>query len=320
MNRAQSITHRLVPAALLAVALGLFASAVRADVPPTAPQVLELGKGPTIVIVHSLGGSRMTWMPTVKRLMGSYHVVLADLPGHGQSPLPDPFTLDAVAQALDLLLARQNPDSTVLVGHGLGGQLLVLDLKSHPQRARGLVLLDTGLKSPVKIEDSEQIKWFSQILDERYDDFMKMYYAQAGRDSAEGVRIRAMGMQTPPASMKAYLRALFTSDAGSAFASLRIPVLFIGTDRLFKERMQASSLSTRPGYADSVAARTHGKPPEEPKERDWATLGKDLGYPDPAAVPLWRIKDSGSLVMQDQPDSLAAVISRFAAKVLGTKK
>ena len=220
------------------------------------------------------------------------------------------------------------------MGHGLGGQLLVLDLKSHPQRARGLVLLDTGLKSPVKIEDSEQIKWFSQILDERYDDFMKMYYAQAGRDSAEGVRIRAMGMQTPPASMKAYLRALFTSPPFAAAILLMLCHLAavtgrrlftprreqFGTDRLFKERMQASSLSTRPGYADSVAARTHGKPPEEPKERDWATLGKDLGYPDPAAVPLWRIKDSGSLVMQDQPDSLAAVISRFAAKVLGTKK
>ena len=147
MTKTQRTARILAPAVLIAVALVL---SVAWAAPPTAPKFLELGKGPTIVLVHELGGNRMTWMPTAKKLIGQYHVVLVDLPGHGGNPLPDPFSLETSAEALDLVLARQNPDSTVIVGKGLGGMLALLALKAHPGRARGLVLIETGLKSPLQ--------------------------------------------------------------------------------------------------------------------------------------------------------------------------
>ena len=142
--------------------------------------------------------------------------------------------------------------------------------------------------------NAEQIKWFNQMLDERYDDFVKMLYSTAGRDSAEGVRIRAMLAQVPAATMKAYYHALFTADATSAFKSLKVPALFIGTDDLFKG----------PGG----------------KERDWPTTAKLLGFNDPAAIPLRRIAGSSTLVMQDLPESLAAILSDFSARALAAKK
>lgn len=289
MNEAQKAARFLAPAALLAVALLLAGPPLAAAPPPVAPQTLELGRGPTIVIVHDLGGSRTSWMPTARKLIGRHHVVLVDVPGHGGSPLPDPFTLEAAAEALDQVLAKQNPDSTVLVGKGLGGMLLLQDLKVHPDRARGLVLIDASLRSPVKADDAEQVKWFNRMLDERYDDFIKMIYSRAGRDSAEGVRIRAMVAQVPPATMKTYYRAVFTADVTSAFKGLKVPVLFVGTDRLLKEQ-------------------------------DWATVGKLLGFDDPASVPVRRIVGSSTLVMQDLPDSLAAVIADFTARSLAAKK
>jgi len=87
---------------------------------------------------------------------------------------------------------------------------------------------------------------------------------------------------------------LFTADATPAFKSLKIPVLFVGTDRLFK------------GPAG--------------KEQDWATVGKLLGFDDPASVPVRRIAGSSTLVMQDLPDSLAAVVADFTAQSLAAKK
>lgn len=294
MNEVQRAARLLAPAALLAAALLLPGPPLAAAPPPVAPQTLELGKGPTIVIVHGLGGSRTSWMPTMRKLIGSHRVVLVDVPGHGGSPLPDPFALEAAAEALDQVLAKQNPDSTVLVGQGLGGMLLLQDLKVHPNRARGLVLIDANLKSPLKADDAEQVKWFNRQLDERYDDFIKMVYSMAGRDSAEGLRIRAMVAQVPPVTMKSYFRAVFAADVSSAYKSLKIPVLFVGTDRLFK------------GPAG--------------KEQDWATVGKLLGFDDPASVPLRRIVGSSTLVMQDLPDSLAAVIADFGARSLAAKK
>jgi pimeloyl-ACP methyl ester carboxylesterase len=279
----------LASAALLAVALLLLAAFPGAAAPLVAPKTLELGRGPTIVLVHDLGGNRTVWMPTVRKLIGKYHVVIVDLPGHGESPAPDPFTLEAAAEALDLVLAKQNPDSTVLVGKGVGGTLSLLDLKAHPGRVRGLVLIETGLKSTLKIDDQE-IQGFLSMLDANYDQVLKMIFSRAGRDSIQGVAIHAMAAQTPPQTIKAYVGASLTGDATSALKSLQVPFLFIATDRLFK------------------SGKTQG------------TALRDLGYEDTTAVPVRRIANAGYLVMQDQPDTLAAVIANFTTQVLAAKK
>ena len=287
MTKIQRTACILVPAALLAVAL--FAAPLGAAAPTEAPKTLELGKGPTIVIVHDLGGSRTSWMPTARKLIGTHRVVLVDLPGHGGSALPDPFTLAAAAEALDLVLAKQNPDSTVLVGKGTGGMLALLALKAHPGRARGIVVIDAGLKSPMPIED-QMIKYFQRQLDERYDDMMKMIYTRLGRDSVQGMAIHAMAMQVPPMTMKAYWGALPLADASPAVKSLQVPLLFVATDRLFK------------------GGRSPG------------TVLREIGYEDTTAVPLRRISGAGYMVMQEQPDSLAAIINGFTAQALAKKR
>src|SRR5262245_55140175 len=107
-------------AALLGVA-ALVALRAGADTAPVVLKTTEFGRGPTVVLLHSVGLGRMVWMPTAKKLLANYHVVMVDLPGHGESALPDPFSLAACAEALDQVLAKQKPDSTVLVAHRFGG-------------------------------------------------------------------------------------------------------------------------------------------------------------------------------------------------------
>jgi len=286
VTKSQSTVRILVPAVLIAVG---FALSVAWAAPPAAPKFLELGKGPTIVLVHELGGNRMTWMSTAKKLVGQYRVLLVDLPGHGGSPLPDPFTLEASADALDQVFALQNPDSTIIVGKGLGGLLALMALKAHPNQARGLVLIDTGLKSSLKIDDQE-IRYFTDQMDENYDMILKYVFSRAGRDSLQGVTIHATAAQTPPATMKSYIGASLRADGTPALKALQMPYLFVGTDLL-----------SRNGTTTGAALRA-------------------LGYEDTTAVPVRRIKDAGYLVMQDQPDTLAAVISDFAKRALAAKK
>ena len=210
----------LTPIALLAFAFLLSVAPSGVAAPPVAPKTLELGKGPTIVLVHDLGGNRSVWMPTVRKLLGKHRVVLVDLPGHGESPAPDPFTFEAAAEALDLVLAKQNPDSTVLVGKGVGGMLALLDLKAHPGRARGIVVIETPLKSSLKIDDQE-IKYFLQMLDSNYDQVLKMIFSKAGRDSMQGVTIHATAAQTPPQTIKSYIGASLTGDATARATTAR---------------------------------------------------------------------------------------------------
>ena len=107
---------------------------------PVALKTSEFGHGPTIVFVHSLGASRYDWLLTARKMFGRYHVVLVDLPGHGDTPLFDSFSFASVGDALDAELAKEKPDSTIVIGHALGGRIVLATLAAHPGRAKGLVL------------------------------------------------------------------------------------------------------------------------------------------------------------------------------------
>lgn len=278
----------LAAAALLAVALLALAALSAAD-PTPAPKYFELGRGPTVVFVHDLAGNRMVWMPTARKLVGRYHVVLVDLPGHGDSPLPDPFTTDAAAAALGQVLTKWNPDSTIVVGKGMGGSLSLLALKGRPHPVKGVILIDAGLKSPIKI-DEQMMKYFQRQMETNYDQVLRNVYTHLGRDSVQGAAIHATAAQVQPHTIKSYLTAALTGDASPALKALDAPWMLLTTDFAYKGNPKTQGLMLR-----------------------------DLGYEDTLSVQLGRIRNAGYLVMQDQPDSLAALVSDFAGRAIAKK-
>jgi pimeloyl-ACP methyl ester carboxylesterase len=287
----QPIVRLLAASGVLAAVLTLVTLSFAQS--PVAPKYLELGKGPTIIFVHDLGSGRMVWMPTARKLVGRYHVVMVDLPGHGDSPLPSPFTLDAAAGSLGEVIGKWNPDSTVVVGEGMGGMLSLMALKSRPHAVRGLALVDCGLKSPIKIDDQER-QDFMRMMDANYDRMLRMFFMDLGRDSAQGKVIHATAAQVPPNTIKTFIGAVLTADASASLKALTVPYMFIGTDYLDKAMKQSNA-------------------------RTLNLLLRSWGYEDTLSVPMRRVKNAGFLIMQDQPDTLAAVVSEFAGRVLAKK-
>ncbi len=281
--------HRRI-ASLLAP--GLLAASLAAGAlvhaEPAALKTTELGHGPTIVFVHALGASRIDWLPTARRLLGHYRVVLVDLPGHGESPLPDPFSFAAVGEALDGVLAKQDPESTIIVGHQFGGRAVLAALAAHPGRARGLVLLDVPVGLPLQLDD-QQKKQFLDMMDNSFDTVEKMMFSRLGRDTAQSATIFTTFVQTPPATVKAFVRAGFFSDGNKDAKSLKIPVQLLATSRLWKPEMTSGAVLRQLGWDDTTGA-------------------------------VRRLADSGFWAPKDQPDSLAAIISRFAAERFAAKK
>lgn len=257
--------------------------------PPVTLKTTEFGRGPTIVLLHSLGAGRMVWMPTAKKLLAGNRVVMVDLPGHGESALPDPFSLEACAEALDQVLAKQNPESTVVVAHGISALVALAAVQAHPDRIRGLIVIDAATKSSVPIPEQQQ-QFFLRMLDTRYDDFLKQMMAGQARDSTQANELYSQAQSVPPASIKAYLKAALNADASPALKKMKPAFLFVGTGRRW------------------------------PASKDWPTLAKELGYDDPAAIHSRRLAEGGPLIMKEQPDSLAAVIRDFTAQALATKK
>ena len=272
---------RAVLAALLTVA-----AAVHAD--PIVLKTTELGHGPTIVIVHALGGTRNDWLPTARRLLAHYRVVLVELPGHGESPLPEPFSFAAVGEALDGVLAKQNPDSTIVVGHQFGGRAALAALAAHPGRAKGLVLLDVPLGLPMQMEDQRK-KMFLDAMDTSYESVAKLMFSKLGRDTTQSAEIFTMFQQTSPATVKAFVREGFFTDGNKDAKSLKIPIQRVATSRLWKPELTSGAVL------------------------------KTLGWDDTTSTVL-RLPNSGLWAMKDQPDSLAAIIGQFAAARFGAAK
>jgi 3-oxoadipate enol-lactonase len=273
---------------LIALSLGTLATlAVPLAGAPVPLKTTEFGHGPTIVFLHGMGSSRMTWLPTAKKLLGSHRVVMMDLPGHGDSPLPDPFSLDVAAEAIAQGLAAQKAESTIVVGQGVGGLLALMAASAHPERMSGLVMIDTALKPENPVPDQMQ-KYFLQMLDEHYDEVLKGMYSRMGRDSAQGVALHAQAARTPPATIKAYLRELLNADGNKSLKSLKRPLLLIATEKHWAA------------------------------DKDWAAVGKQMGYENPGPITARRIGAAGPLVATEQPDSLAAMLDSFQKTTLAT--
>ena len=278
-----------VVAVLVAAAAFMGLRAGAAAAPPVVLKTTEFGRGPTVVLLHALGSGRMVWMPTAKKLLAGHRVVMVDLPGHGESELPDPFSIEACAEALDQVLAKQTPDSTVLVAHGFGGLVALYEVQAHPDRVRGLIVIDAATRTTVPIPEQQQ-QFFLRMLDTSYDDFLRRMMRTQARDSVQANELYAQAQSVPPATIKAYLKTALNVDASATLKKLKPAFLFVGSGRTWSE----------------------GK--------DWPAVAKEMGYDDPAAVSARRVGDCGTLIMKEQPDSLAAVIREFTAQTLAAKK
>ena len=107
---------------------------------------VDTGSGPIVVLVHGLMSSGDTWNGQVDRLVrAGYRVVAPDLFGHGDSAKPSgDYSLSSHAASLRDLFDEIDIDSATLVGHSLGGGIVMQLAYLFPERVDGLVLLSSG--------------------------------------------------------------------------------------------------------------------------------------------------------------------------------
>jgi pimeloyl-ACP methyl ester carboxylesterase len=123
-----------------------FLISVDATFPVMRLHTVRRGSGPPIVFLHGIGTSAATWTACAELLADRFTTIAVDLPGHGESPVPeDPseFTRDRALEDLDELLVELGAPA-VLVGHSLGGYLALAHAATRQGVARAVVVLNTG--------------------------------------------------------------------------------------------------------------------------------------------------------------------------------
>ena len=122
--------------------------------PVTAPQdrtiiaggmpvsVLEAGSGDPVVLLHGLGATKASFLPTVMALSKDHRVIAPDLLGHGDTAKPlarydAPMFSRFVLSLMDALKIERAD----LIGNSMGGRISLEVAMSHPERVRSVTLL-----------------------------------------------------------------------------------------------------------------------------------------------------------------------------------
>jgi pimeloyl-ACP methyl ester carboxylesterase len=107
------------------------------------------GEGPTLLLIHGIGGDWRTWEPVLDGLARQHHVVAVDLPGHGGSSKgAGDYSLGALASALRDLGGALALERATVVGHSLGGGIAMQFAYQFPERCERLVLVSSGGLGP----------------------------------------------------------------------------------------------------------------------------------------------------------------------------
>ncbi len=106
--------------------------------------------GPTLVMVHGLGGSLVNWASLAPLLTDTCRVIALDLIGFGHTQAGTHSTsVTANQRMLNHFLARVVGGPVILVGNSMGGAISILQASLHPRSVIAVVLIDPAL--PVKV-------------------------------------------------------------------------------------------------------------------------------------------------------------------------
>lgn len=98
-----------------------------------------VGRGEPLLLLHAGVADRRMWYPLLERLAGEFRLILPDLPGFGETLIPD-REFSYATMVTDLLDELGIESPIWVVGASFGGQIAVNLALLYPERVAGLIL------------------------------------------------------------------------------------------------------------------------------------------------------------------------------------
>lgn len=206
----------------------------------TAPDGVSIaytvsGEGsPALVFVHGWMCDQNYWAAQAASFSTTHTVVTIDLAGHGESgmeregwPLMALGTdVEAVVEALDL-------DPVILIGHSMGGPVVLEAARLMPERVIGVVGVD-ALQDADHRYDPEEVAPFLAAFESDFQGTCRNFAVSMFPEGADQALVEhvATNMSVgPPEIGNALMRNFVDYDAAAAFAALpaAIPIRCINS-------------------------------------------------------------------------------------------
>jgi pimeloyl-ACP methyl ester carboxylesterase len=194
----------------------------------------------TVFLLHGLFGSKDYWRFHARRLVDQgYRVVAWDAPGYGSSPLPEVFTLPALAEVQARLIEAVGTTTNVVHGHSMGGQLTPKVYSLIPDRISALVIVATigyfGNRTPE--EQAAFIRERAEAAPGAATEKVVQDMFAPGAQGEEVELVRQTAGRTPPQAVQAALKAISSypeAESVAAIKGIAVPTLLIsgGVDKV----------------------------------------------------------------------------------------
>ena len=104
----------------------------------------DVGKGAAIVLLHGFLENTTMWDKIIPEISKRNRVIAIDLLGHGKSDcLGYVHSMELLAETVATVLKHLRIRKCVLIGHSLGGYVGLAFAEKHPQKIKGLCLMNS---------------------------------------------------------------------------------------------------------------------------------------------------------------------------------
>lgn len=192
---------------------------------------LDAGSGePALIFVHGWCSNADHFENQYAHFASDHRVLGIDRRGHGRSDVPDSgYSAERHAHDLAAILDHEGIATAVIIGHAGGCPSVLRFAADHPDRCRGLVLLDTRISASADLRGADSASPLAQMVEAIADDdtFRTIYrgFVAPGRaDLAESLVLDAQRVPRPVAQQDL---ASIAVDTVALARQVQCPVLWL---------------------------------------------------------------------------------------------
>jgi pimeloyl-ACP methyl ester carboxylesterase len=184
------------------------------------------GAGPPLLLVHGLGGAASNWTELAPLLANRHRLLVPDLPGHGGSTaLPAVSGLEPFADRVALIAEREGMLPAPVVGHSLGGMVVLRLAIRRPADVDAVVLAGAAGLSIGNVWGRQLLSVFTTVRPGRLAARSRGWVARWGllRRLVFGFVSVADPVALTDEAVEGFLAAqLLHTDVDSAWQALRV--------------------------------------------------------------------------------------------------
>lgn len=183
----------------------------------------------TLFMVHDWCCDMTYWKHQVPAFSSGYKIVTIDLAGHGRSGVNrSEWNINAFADDVVRVIKQIGGDNIILLGHGLGGPVILEAAAMVPDRVIGLVGVDTFKDHFMQNYSSRQIDYIMQPWQDDFHARMREYVLETlfpdhvDEELKKTILLDMMDCDAYPATD--ILRSWLQYDGSLGFASVSVPI------------------------------------------------------------------------------------------------